>query len=39
MADTYVTHCPKCKNIFVMDETFNNRCPFCGYSFAQKEEE
>jgi rubrerythrin len=33
----YVTHCPKCGNIFIMDETFNDRCPVCGYFFTNED--
>jgi len=38
MAD-YVTHCPACGQIFVMDESFNNRCPFCGHRFEDGNED
>ena len=32
-----VTHCPACGQIFVMDETFHNRCPFCGHTFEDED--
>lgn len=37
MTNTYVTHCPRCKNIFLDDPEFEGKCPFCGYKFIEGE--
>jgi uncharacterized C2H2 Zn-finger protein len=33
----YVTHCPKCGQIFIDDEDFEGKCPFCGYLFETED--
>lgn len=32
-----VIHCHKCGQIFLPDETFHGRCPFCGYTFENED--